>query len=205
MSQTHHIAQHLESEPFTPTQLDYEPTLMDTDSQPEEEEPDYEPTLRDTQPEEESLECFIEQDTLLHLWEQPPVVLLPAHQGDSDSEWDSQLTANENPNEPEAPLHHVLFDDHEEGNPSIKHWSLDPNFLSSVNAVLEKMDNEPWFNAEFLIKSDLTDFDKCFMCTWSSHGHAASPRHSGSTTSDPSHSDSGSQVNRCQHAHCFWV
>ena len=167
-----HIAQHLDSEsctetqldsePFTPTQPDYEPTLMDTDSQPEEEEPDYEPTLRDTQPEEDSLECFIEQDTLLHLWEQPPVVLLPAHQGDSDSEWDSQLTANENPNEPKAPLHHVLFDDHEEGNPSIKHWSLDPNFLSSVNAVLEKMDNEPCFNADFLIKSDLTDFDTCF-------------------------------------------
>ena len=137
---------------------------MDTDSQPEEEEPDYEPTLMgtDTQPEEDSLECFLEQDTLLHLWQQPPDVLLPPHQGDSDSEWDSQLTANENPNEPKAPLHHVLFDDHEEGNPSIKHWSLDPNFLSSVNAVLEKMDNEPCFNADFLIKSDLTDFDTCF-------------------------------------------
>ena len=43
------------------------------------------------------------------------------------------------------------------------------------------------------------------MCTWSSHGHAASPRRSGSTTSDPSHSDSGSQVSRCQQTQSFWV
>ena len=57
---------------------------MDTDSQPEEEEPDYEPTRMgtDTQPEEDSLERFIEQDALLHLWQQPPDVLLPPHQGD---------------------------------------------------------------------------------------------------------------------------
>ena len=148
-----HIAQQLDYESCTESQPDSEP-LAPT-------QPDSEATLVDTQPEEDSLERFLEEDTLLHLWQQPPVLLTP-HQQDSDSEWDSQLTANENPNEPTAPLHHVLCDDHGESNPSIKHWSLDPNFLNSVNAVLEKMDNELWFNADFLIRSDLTDFDKCF-------------------------------------------
>jgi hypothetical protein len=55
------------------------------------------------------------------------------------------------------------------------------------------------------VASSYTIISSNTMCTWSGHGHAVSPSHSGSTTSVPSHSDSGSQVNRCHHAHCFWV
>ena len=78
----------------------------------------------------------------------------------------------------------------------------DPDFSESGSLATTSTATPPGAPS---VASSYTIISSNTMCTWSSHGHAASPSHSGSTTSVPSHSDSGSQVNRCQHAHCFWV